>query len=281
MTHGDIALAYQEGRSLYRSWSKAPTQTTGSGIWFDLSMSPGNPIPQYYVGGALAATQLKRSTDGGLDHGADKPGFNKMLHKFDVQTVLATAAPLTLELLDYLLFYPFIGMDVGPQELTNVNTLPRYTDGRGVQIMAVEQSPYVGSADFFLTYTNSDGVAGRVTPTVRCNTQAVNGTVATSASAQVGASRFVPLMSGDAGVRSIESIEFTSSDVGLLALALVVPLATFQIAEVTAPAYYDLQLMFGYMPIIQDDAYLNLICLPTGTIAAAQITGSLTTIWSA
>lgn len=32
------------------SWRKAPTQTTGVGVWFDLSMSPGNPVPNYYIG---------------------------------------------------------------------------------------------------------------------------------------------------------------------------------------------------------------------------------------
>lgn len=281
MTHGDIEFAYREGRYLYRSWSKAPTQTTGSGIWFDLSMSPGNPVAQYYFATPLTATAMARSTDGGLDHGPDKPGYVKMLHRFDVQTVLSTAAPLTLELMDYLMFYPGIAMDTGVQSMTTGIALPRYPTGAGVQIMAIEQNPYVGSAQFAVTYTNQSGTAGRVTPTFTCNTQAVTGTVATSAATRAGAcGRFLSLAQGDSGVQKIDSIEFFTGDVGLVALVLVKPMANFQIAEITAPNFYDLQLHFGCMPIIQDDAYLNLICMPTGTIAASQIIGSLTTIWS-
>lgn len=278
----DITQAYASGQSLYRSWNKAPTQTTASGIWFDLSMSPGNPAAQYYFATPLTATALARSTDGGLDHGPNVSPNKKYLHKLLVHTVLATAVPLTLELMDYLMFYPGIAMDVGTQTLTTNITLPRYPTGAGVMMMAIEQNPYVGSAQFRVTYTNQDGVAGRVTPTFTCNTQTVAGTVATSAATRAGAcGRFLSLASGDSGVRSIDSVEFLSSDVGLLALVLVKPLATFQIAEVTAPCEYDLLRDFSILPTIEDDAYLNFIALPVGTLASAQILGSLTTIWSA
>lgn len=277
----DIASAYENGQTLYRSWSKAPTQATSSGIWFDLSMSPGNPPAQYYFATPLIAAPLARSTDGGLDHGPNVSPSKKYLHKILVQTVLATAVPLTLELMDYLMFYPGIAMDVGVQTLTTGITLPRYPTGAGVMMMAIEQNPYVGSARFAVTYTNQNGIAGRVTPTFTCNTQTVAGTVATSASTQAGAcGRFLALQQGDSGVRSIDSIEFFSSDVGLLALVLVYPLATIQISEVNSPCEYDLLRDFSILPRIEDDAYLNFIALPVGTLASAQILGSLTTLWS-
>jgi hypothetical protein len=88
------------------------------------------------------------------------------------------------------------------------------------------------------------------------------------------------LQRGDSGVRSIDSVEFFTSDVGLLALVLVYPLATFQICEVNAPCEYDLLRDFSILPKIEDDAYLNFIALPVGTLASAQILGSLTTLWS-
>ena len=73
----DIADAQDAGRYLYRSFRKQATQTTSSGIWFDLSMSPGNPVPNYYIGAAGAFTPLKRSTDGGLDHGPSVGQFGQ------------------------------------------------------------------------------------------------------------------------------------------------------------------------------------------------------------
>jgi hypothetical protein len=276
-----LGQVYLDGQSHFKSFSKAPTQTTASGIWFDLSMSAGNPVAQYYIGAAYAATALARSADHGLNHGPDAPaGFSKYLSKLDIATATLAASVNTFELLDYLLFYPFIAMDAGVAEMVNVTTLPRYTDGRGVQIMAVETNSYVGSATFQVTYTNQDGVPGRVTPVLTCNTQISTGTVATSATATVGCcGRFLTLQAGDYGVRSIESIEFFTPDVGLLTLVLVKPLAYCNIFENTAANFFDLLRDFKLLPQIESDAYLNFICLPTGTLAGAQLQGNITTIW--
>lgn len=285
LTHRDIDLAYLEGRRLLRSWSKAPSQTTASGIWFDLSMSPGNPPAQYYFGAPLTCVALKRSTDGGLDHGPDvnASGFKKYLHKFNIQTVTATAAPLTVEVLDYLAFYAGIGMDAGVQPLTTSISIPRYPDGSGVQMMLIEQFPYVGSADIRVTYKNSAGVSGRTTPVVRLNTQVVSGTIASSAPTTAGASgRFLPLAHGDNGVQYPESIEiFGAGDVGVLAIVLVKPLQTYHITETTMASQFNSLLDFAFMPEILDDAYLNMIVLPTGTLAASAIQGEISTFWSA
>ena len=277
----EILAAYDAGQSHYRSWRKVPTQTTASDIWFDLSMSPGNPVPQYYAASPLEAIALARSTDGGLDHGPNVTGYTKHLHKFLSLTTTATAAPLPMILCDYLMYYPFIGMDAGEQTMTNDVTLPRYTDGAGVQVMAVEVASQVGGASFFITYTNSAGVTDRVSPTVTCNTQTVNGTIITSAPVTAGtAGPFIPLASGDTGVRSIEKIEFLSGDVGLISLVLVKPLASHSIYDITAPSETDFLIDKGILPVIENDAYLNMIVHPVGTLAAAPIIGEIQTFWS-
>lgn len=284
MRTADFLSAAIAGQRRFSNFVKTPSQTTASGIWFDLSMSPGNPVPQYYFAAPLVAMAMARSTDGGLDHGGSDPAFQKFLHKLLFQVVTATAVPLALRLLDYLMFYPGVAMDVGTQDLTTAISLPRQTvgqEGRGVEIMAVEQSSYVGGATFRLTYTNQDGVAGRVTPTVTCNTQIVAGTIATSATATAGCvGPFIPLQSGDYGVRSIEQVEFLTGDVGLLAFVLVKPVARCNVYEITAPAEWDFFQEFAYFPPIEDDAYLNFIAKPVGTLASAPIAGDITTLWS-
>jgi hypothetical protein len=285
MIVADIRDAYNAGQWRNRSFSKLPSQTTGSGIWFDLSLSPGNPPPQYYFAAPMVATALARSTDGGLDHGPNmEAGYKKYLHKMLTQIVTATAAPLAFYTLDYLMFYPGIAMDTGPQSFTTNISLPRQTagsEGRGVNIMAVEQNSYAGGAQFFVTYTNQDGVAGRVTPTVQCNTQTVAGTVVTSATATARCTGpFLPLAHGDSGVRSIEGIEFLTPDVGLIVLVLVKPIVPFNHYEITAPSEWDFLQDRGYMPSIENDAYLNFIVKPVGTLASAPIQGELTTVWS-
>lgn len=275
--------AYDAGKYLIRSWRKVPSQTTASGIWFDLSMSPGNPAPQYYAAAPLTATVLARSTDGGLDHGPNVSTgtTTKYLRKFMAMTQTATAVPLPIYLLDYLLYYSFITMDAGTQDMINTNALTRYTDGAGVQVMAIEVAAQVGGSQFRFTYTNSAGVAGRVSQTVTCNTQVVNGTVITSAPTTLGAAGpFIPLQDGDTGVRSIQQVEFLTGDVGLIALVLVKPLASASIFDITAPVEVDYLIDQNLMPIIRDDAYLNMIVHPSGTLASAPIQGLIETMWS-
>ena len=168
-------------------------------------------------------------------------------------------------------------------------TLPRYTDGEGLQIMAVEVAAQIGGvASFYVTYTNQDGTPGRTSSTCICNTQVVNGTIINSAAAPTAtypSGPFIPLQQGDTGVQSVESITWLTSDVGLVTLVLVKPLATFALEPISNSIYSPKEIDFaisnaGKLPVIPDDAYLNLICLPTGTLSGGQLYGTVETIWS-
>lgn len=279
----ELIDAEEAGQSTLFGWRKAPTQTTGSGIWFDLSMSPGNPVPNFYAAAPLIGKALAQSTDGGLFHGATPGGtYTKHLRRIMGLTVTTTAVPLPCILLDYLLYYPFVDMSVtDAQDMIVGDALPRYTTGAGVQIMAVEVASQIGGVSFFVTYTNSDGVAGRTSSTVTCNTQTVNGTIISTAPATLGcAGPFIPLQAGDSGVRSIETCTFLTGDVGLISLVLVKPLASFAIYDITGPAERDMILDGVQLPEIKSDAYLNLICYPSGTLSGAQIMGTIETVWN-
>lgn len=277
--------AYDAGQFKLTSWRKQPTQTTASGIWFDLSMSPGNPVPNYYAATPLESKVLARTTDYGIDHGGPVSPKTKHLKQIMAQTVTATAVPLPMILCDYLLYYPFVDMSVAGgefQPMVQNAALTRYTDGVGVRIMAVEVASQIGGAQFYVTYTNSDGVAGRVTPTATCNTQVVNGTIITSAPATAGSiGPFMGLQGADKGVQSIDGVTFLGAgDVGLITLVLVKPLANHLIYDITAPAERDFCIDFPSMPRIYDDAYLNFICYPTGTLANAPIYGTAEFVWN-
>lgn len=281
-----IVDAYDAGRFKLSSWRKQPTQTTASGIWFDLSMSPGNPVPNYYAAAPLQAKVLARSSDYGIDHGPAVAPMTKHLKQFMALTVTATAAPLPMILCDYLMYYPFVDMSVAGGEYQPLDngtaSLTRYTSGSGVQIMAVEVASQIGGAKFYVTYTNQDGVEGRVTGTATCNTQVVNGTIITSAPETSGSvGPFLSLQAGDTGVRKIDGVTFLGGgDVGLITLVLVKPLAYHAIQEITAPAERDFATNFPSMPRVMDDAYLNLICYPSGTLASAQILGLAEFVWA-
>jgi len=374
LSHREINDAFDAGKYRVFGWRKVPSQTTASGIWFDLSMSPGNPVPNYYAASPLTSKRLAQSSDGGLFHGglsnpvtvtfgssdatgilmttpSDYPTFTRFrlsttsalptglaidtdyytirvsattsriattllkaqqgvfitydpvlgslgagtqrlleltsstehLYRLMAISLTTTAVPLPCILCDYLLYYPFIDMSTtDPQAMIVGETLTRYTDGVGVQMMAVEVASQIGGVQFNVTYTNSDGVAGRVTPNVTCNSQVSVGTIITTATNTAGtAGPFLPLQTGDKGVRSIEQVTFLTADVGLITLVLVKPLANLGIYDITGPAEKEYMTSSpGLLPEIKPDAYLNFIVYPSGTLAAAPIFGTIETVFT-
>jgi hypothetical protein len=275
----ELVEAEEAGKTAYYEWRKNPAVTVTQGFWFDMSMAAGYPAPQYYAATPLTATSMSFSSDRGIVHGT---ATSKYLRSTNVWATQNNHTPSNMLLLDYLMYYPFI--DEGttdPQTMNNSSTLPRYTDGQGVRIMAITQGARAGSPYFSVSYTNQDGVSGRTTVAHRMNNEAYNGCVATSNRA-VGdsANPFLCLQSGDTGVRSIQSVTLATSDVGLFALVLVKPLAQTTIREIGAPNEKDYLLQTGTIPEIQNDAYLNWLINPNGIFNGSNIQGNLKVMWT-
>ncbi len=272
-----------EGKERRYTWRKTPSQVTTAGLWFDLSMSPGRPVPKYWFDAPPGiAKQVSYSQDGGLEHGGGVSPSEKYLRLTTGIATASTALPLTMILCDYLLYYPSIDDSVlDEQVLDNTVKLPRYADGDGVQVIAVSVAGRTGGARFYFTYTNSNGVSGRVSQTVYQNSAAALGTLqGNTQNTNVASSAFIGLQDGDTGVRSIDSVFMLDADVGLMTLILVKPLGTSVIREITAPAEKDYFLEAGVVPRIYDDAYLSFICLPQGTLAATALMGDIKTVFT-
>jgi len=282
------ALADDEdaGQYLYSSFRKQATQTTGAGVWFDLSMSPGNPAPNYYIGAVGAFTALKQSTDGGIRHGGNVNalGYRKTLRKLMVMSPTAAATPLRMLLCDYIGFYGFIDESVlDEQFLDNTLSPSRYADGAGVMLMPVTVAGHTGGQPFTVNYTNQDGVAGRVTRSAVMSTQIVNGTILhsqQSGASYVNNGPFLSLQIGDTGVRSVQSVTIGGvGDVGLFALVMVKVIASISLRGIDAPTEIDYLTDMASLPEIKDDAYLNFIVLPNGSLSGAPIHGLIETTW--
>lgn len=279
----ELVDAELDGKERRYTWRKTPSQVTTAGLWFDLSMSPGRPVPKYWFDAPPAiAKQISYSADGGLEHGGGVSPSEKYLRLTTGIATVATALPLTMVLCDYLLYYPSIDDSVlDEQVLDNTVTLPRYTDGDGVQVIAVSVAGRTGGARFYFTYTNSEGVSGRTSQTVYQNSAAALGTLqGNGQNTNVASTAFIGLQDGDSGVRSIDSVFMLDADVGLMTLILVKPLGTSVIREITAPVEKDYFLEAGLIPRIYDDAYLSFLCLPQGTLAATALMGDIKTIFT-
>ena len=264
------------------AWRKVPNQVTTIGIWFDLSLSAGNPPPKFWFDATpLTSKVVSQSLDGGLFHGSNVSPKSKYLRRTMAMCLTAAPLPMPMMLCDYLMYYPTIGEDTTDEQfLVNTVSLPRYTDGEGVMCMAISVAARTGGQSFSIKYTNSQGVSGRVSPIVSQNAVSVTGSIVTSDRvSNLSSGAFIPLQQGDTGIRSIESVTMNGVDVGLFSLVLVKPLGDTMIRGIDAPVEVDWFLDKKEIPEIQDDAYLSWLVCPSGSLSGVPIIGTIKTIF--
>lgn len=271
-----------KGQTRNYFWRKTASQTTTAKVWYDLAVAPGKPKAKLWFDSApYIAVPIAQSTDEGIMHGANVSPSTKYIRRLAVANPVTTALPMPMILCDYLLYYPSIDdSETDTQVMDNTETLPRYTDGKGVQMMAVSLASRTGGSTVTVSYTNSDGVAGRTATFVEGTSAAIGailGGVTTTTSTE---SPFIGLQSGDTGVRSVESVTMGVPDVGFFAIVLVRPLTQICIRGLDAPVEKDCLLDDAELPIVQDDAYLNYICQPQGTLATTTLRGEVKVTWN-
>lgn len=274
-----------EGRYSISTFRKNVAAATTGTVWYDLAYAPGNPSPNYYASSPLIGEPLSHSGNGGLYVGKAVTPYQKYLKRLSVGVIGSSAiAPITFKLCDYLFYYPFCDdSTLDEQTLDNSQSLTRYTDGLGVQVIAINQASRTGGQTFQFTYTNSDGVSGRVSQVVTQNSVATVGTVLNAQNTNLAntSGPFIALQRDDQGVRSIQSVQMVSgTDVGLFALVLVKPIADICLTSVTGFTEIDYLQMTSTVPEIKDDAFLGMLCLPTVNIAGVNILGEISTVWN-
>ena len=278
-----IASIDDLGKTNTSSFRRVVSNATVAGCWSDLSYSPGNPPPNFYATEPAVAATLPESK--GIWHGGDVGDARKFVKNLMITSASTSAQSSGYILCDYLLYYPFIDGDAAgeDQALDNTVTVNKYNGGQGVRAILVAQGAYTGGVSVSINYTNSAGVAGRVSPTFTTSTAAVAASLLSGGANAGGSGPFIPLQAGDIGIRSVESINFSAPNGGICALVLVKPIAEIFIAEATAVhATPSRQENFTDMfsgNVIEDGAYLNFLVLPNASMAAAVLQGSLTTVW--
>lgn len=278
LDNGETWISY-----FYKSGSSTSTVTN---VIYDLSMASGLPKYNAYVGAQAAATPLIGQANEGIYLGPNPPeGKLRYISRVMLDRSVAATNNTRFTLLDYLMFYPLIdGDDTEIQVLDNTNTLPRYTDGNGVMIMPVCTTPMTGVATLTITYTNSNGVSGRVSSCRIFGSNTVTGVCITTglgANVATALTPFFPLQGGDVGVRSIQQVQLDAPAGGFFCLSLVKPLL-----EITSPdlqSASELTLPFqrgGNAPKLYNGAYLNFIANPIATSTPMPFFGSIETSWN-
>lgn len=275
--------AYLAGKTFTSNFRKIVGNVNGAQQWIDLSMTTGNPPPNYYAAEPLVAKALDGNK--GLFHGGDKSPSSMHLTRVAAATPTATMLG-TYWICDYLLYYPFIDLSATGevQTLDNTVTLPRYTDGQGVRAILVAQSATIGSGTMVVEYQDQDGDID-TSNTITFDTASNPGCLLTSMSGAGLKGFFLPLLpalpdEADIGVRNIQSVQMTGVEGGLAAIVLVKPLAHFGIFEINATSEIDFVTQRLGPPQIQDGAYLGMLANPIGNANGGTLAGYLDFIWS-
>lgn len=292
------AAAVDLGRCHVATFRKAiSSAATVANDFIDYTYFSGNPTANFYASSPLEAAYVAAAR--GIQVPTVSPS-TMVLHEITVMSAASSATATTnqnqrLLLADYLLYYPFIDTDaVGEQQdMVQTVALSRYTDGEGVMMMAVGQSAAATVGTFTVTYTNSDGVAGRVTPAHF--TKAITGggqLVSSQTNAVAGSQLFLDLQAGDSGVRSVQSVTFSAGGGGLMAIVLVKPLRNFystqecrrttsgNLESYGAASQFE-SLIHAPAVELKPGCVLGIIGLGNaGTLASSILVGALEARWS-
>jgi hypothetical protein len=264
-SYKDLVDAENNGQTFIGGFRKT-FSSTAAYSWFDITQSPGNPLPFYYASSPLTGQPLSQSANGGIPHNQPVAslGYKTYLKTLTITPSSAAFSAGPMILMDYLYYYPFIDTsNTSEQFLNQGDGLPRYVNGKGVSVIAVQTAGLLGSGTttFSFTYVNQDDILKR-SPTQTCGSANIAGQLATSNTGNVAVLNsnypFLTLATGDTGIRSIVSVTFDTPDIGLLAFVLVKPLEQIILRENTTGERTPV-IDFFDLPVIEDDAYLSMV----------------------
>lgn len=288
----EYASCDDAGRSWITQFRKAVTSTaTITSSYVDYTYFAGSPLANFYASTPLEAAYVDST------RGIKIPDVSsQFLKNITVMSAASSATATTnqrqqLMLTDYLMYYPFIDTDsTDQQDMIQTVTIPRYSSG---QVFAVAQAASSAIGQFTFSYTNQDGVSGRTSPNIFTQIVAGGGQSLNAAVSGGGFSPFLPLQAGDTSVQSIESVTFTVTGGGLMALVIVKPITTFLLASECrrttsgnlesygAAAAIDTFINQPKAAEIKQGAILGLLSKGcAGSLASSTLVGYIETFWS-
>lgn len=291
----DYVAADEAGQVWVSSFRKTvASAATTTNAWTDYTYFAGSPVANFYASTPLAAALIE--ADKGIYTGGNVAPATKHIKNFMLMSAASGTTSVTngrqgIALCDYLLYYPFIDTDaIGEEQVfDNTVTLPRYTGG---QVAAVSQSAASTVGQFTFTYTNQDGVAGRVSQNNYTFAVAGGGQVVGSSGTGASYNPFCYLQAGDSGVRSIQSVTMSAAGGGLMCLVIVKPLLKSVVSQESRRTTSGNLESYGACtelasiihqagaPRVIDGAVLGLLASGyAGSLASSTLAGMLEIVW--
>jgi hypothetical protein len=260
-----------------------------AGRWYDMSPLAGTPIANAWAGTALNWVTCNESAGNGtqifgMRHGGDVTPDTKHVLNGSAITSVTTGVPAQLMLVDMQGYYPGINMNSATaQNMVGTPTL-RYTNGEGVRAYLVITATAGATAhNIAMSYTDQAGNTGNTLPvTVSCTASAIVPHITHSGTAANNYGPFLPLASGDTGIRSVQSVTISAaSGSGTAALVLAKPLLTIPLTTASVASERDFLNQLPSLPEVKDGACLTwLYFAGAATAANTNFYGSLELGWS-
>lgn len=299
--YSNIISACAAGKRRPIFWAKGATTNPVASNWYDLWPVAGNPAAGTFPGSAYTADAKDKTDVGSLPIGANVSSATKIISMVaGNQTAGATASCLWLY--DRVVTYEACAFnDFVLRSMTNGSTPPgsRYsgTGESGMQIVVTGQTVFNTVQQFFdnYVYTDQDGNTGNTftgsatttsiivsaaAPTATLGARVVSPCL--TAAGTTCAGPFMPLNTGDTGVRYIES--YTNSNVatannGTMCFVLARPLFILPLGTANVWSMADAVNMVPNLEQIFDSAclsFLNYFPVATG----CTFTGVVDTVWN-
>jgi hypothetical protein len=285
----NLVSSVSAGKTVRFDWNKitgAAAYTAGR--WYEMLSLGGSPAGTTFPGTALAWQGCTETTgDGttvfGIPHNGAVSTDIKHLLNMAAWATAATGVPSTLMLVDVQGYYPGINMNVATaQTLTGTPTL-RYANGAGIRaFLAVRTTTGATAHNLAYNYNNQAAAAKTNPVTVACTASAITPHITHSGTAANNYGPFLPLASGDSGIRQFNSVTLSaaSGTASTAALVLCKPLAQITLGVASLMTEKDLLNQIPSLPQIPDGACLGWI-LGTGAATAASTTfaGQTEFVW--
>lgn len=244
----------------------APSGQTGrpASLWrYDSTHGPGAAPSS----GAIPT----RTTEGAIPIATVGSGRERWL----IQSWATANTPGTLMLYDRLYHIGGLsGTSTSSQMVQGASPSPaitRNTGGEG-NIALFEVYTTIGTTltTVTMTYVNQSGTGSRTGSTA----------IGSGTHNYVGCARVIPLQAGDTGVRSVTSVQLTTTTgtVGDWGITIARPLAYIPIHSSGAPGWRDFTVGMPSLPKIDDDACLAWLWIPVSNTVASDIFCAISTV---
>lgn len=250
------ALNSAQRLNFYKASMTAKAAGTFQSLWTAAGFPAAGAAP-----GSASGVAPTKATAGAWSF-TNPPGGS---HSYVVGAGASMATLGKLIVYDRLVHTSNLSGTVATAQTVNSATLTRNTDGVGVELWAeVYSATGATAANLTVSYTNSAGMEGRVSPVVGFQVSPVSGQMIP-----------IPLASGDGGVRSVQSVTLSASTgtAGNFGITLLSRLAEVPVTVANTGVQFDWAAL--NMVRVPDDACLAFMvhCSATNTGA---ILGNLT-----